>query len=102
MNSARIFAYKLFIISFALLFLLLFEAKRVALLLPKAYQDNQLAIQLWGCLFVFGIVVFAISLLNIKKMDPFRASLYTFMGLIFVCLPLLVASSPYSIMALLH
>lgn len=101
MTSARIFAYKLFIISFALLFLLLFEAKRVALFLPKSYQDNPLAIQLWGCVFVFGIIVFAISLLNIKKMNQVRVSCYTFMGLIFVCLPLLVASSPYSVIALL-
>lgn len=102
MTTSRIFGIKLLLASAALLILLLLDAHTFARILQinnDAFSVLQL--QLWGALFVLGGIIAGNSFLQFKKINYLRMSFYAIMALIFICLPLFIATSPYSMMELI-
>lgn len=97
MQKSQLFGIKLLVISFVFFVILIVDAVVICQLLNTKNTVTVLQVQLWGSCLVAGGIVSGISLLQLKKISAIRASSYLIMALIFIALPFVFATSPYSL-----
>ncbi|WP_372769965.1 hypothetical protein [Pseudoalteromonas sp.] len=97
MQTSQLFGIKLLVISLVFFAVLIVDAVLISQLLNTNNSISVLQVQLWGSCFVAGGIVAGISLLQLKKISAFRVSSYLIMALIFIALPFVFATSPYSL-----
>ncbi|MEC8326973.1 MAG: hypothetical protein VX100_12905 [Pseudomonadota bacterium] len=97
MQKSQLFGIKLLVISLVFFVILIVDAVVICQLLNTQNSVTVLQVQLWGSCLVAGGIVSGISLLQLKKISAMRASSYLIMALIFIALPFIFATSPYSV-----
>ncbi|ATC98357.1 MAG: hypothetical protein ACPGVL_04655 [Pseudoalteromonas spongiae] len=97
MQKSQLFGIKLLVISLVFFVILIVDAVVICQLLNTQNSVTVLQVQLWGSCLVAGGIVSGISLLQLKKISAMRASSYLIMALIFIALPFVFATSPYSV-----
>ncbi|WP_105171617.1 hypothetical protein [Pseudoalteromonas sp. T1lg24] len=97
MQKPQLFGIKLLVISLVFFVILIVDAVVICQLLNTQNSVTVLQVQLWGSCLVAGGIVSGISLLQLKKISAMRASSYLIMALIFIALPFVFATSPYSV-----
>jgi hypothetical protein len=97
MHTSQLFGIKLLVISFVFFVILIVDAVMICQLLNSQSSVTVIQVQLWGSCLVAGGIVGGISLLQLQKISVMRVSSYLIMALIFIALPFVFATSPYSL-----
>ncbi|ATC93255.1 hypothetical protein PTUN_a0469 [Pseudoalteromonas tunicata] len=76
------------------------DASVFATLLNIENPSNLRRLQLMGLLLIMGCIIYGFALINFKNQDNKRLVLYFFMAGLFILIPFILATSPYSILTL--